>query len=169
MTPISLTIGLWRQKKKKKRLEMAGIALQHQHLSAFRGAVSTAKARGRLEVKRLNMQSVTFKNFQQLLLLYHMKRKRMITEGGGGRPGRCPGVSLLKITKVNAFYVSVQKYIFRERSGHKHRRTPARSCVIRFSPVVLAWFPQESGVICERDSGGISYEATVTETLWCCY
>ena len=106
---------------------MAGIALQHQHLSAFRGAVSTAKARGRLEVKRLNMQSVTFKNFQQLLLLYHMKRKRMITEGGGGRPGRCPGVSLLKITKVNAFYVSVQKYKFRERSGHKHRWTPPRS------------------------------------------
>ena len=67
---------------------MAGIALQHQHLSAFRGAVSTAKARGRLEVKRLNMQSVTFKNFQQLLLLYHMKRKRTVTErsgeGGGG-------------------------------------------------------------------------------------
>ena len=36
-------------------------------------------------------------------------------------------------------------------------------------PIVVAWFPQESGVICERDSGGISYEATVTETLWCCY
>ena len=71
-------------KKKKKRLEMAGIALQHQHLSVFRGAVFTAKARRRLEAKRLNMQSVTFKNFQQLLLLYHMKRKRTVTERSEG-------------------------------------------------------------------------------------
>lgn len=148
---------------KKKNLEMAGIDIQHQHLSVFRGAIFTAKARRRLEVKRLKMQSVTFKNFQQLLLLYHMKRK-MVTERSRDQ-GRCPGVTLLKITKVNAFYVSVQKYIFRKRPGHKHRQMPVRSCVIRFSPIALAWFPQESGVICERDSGGISYEAIVTETL----
>ena len=70
--------------KKKKRLEMAGTALQHQHLFVFRGAVFTAKARRRLKVKRLNVQSVTFKNFQQLLLLYHMKRKRMVTERSRG-------------------------------------------------------------------------------------
>ena len=148
------------KKKKKKRLEMAGIDIQHQHLSVVGGAVFRVKARRRLEVKRLKMLSVTFKIFQQLLLLYHMKRKRMVTERS-----RDQGVILLKITKVNAFYVSVQKYIIRERLGHKHRQMPVRSCVIRFSPIILAWFPQESGVICERDSGGISYEAIVTETL----
>ena len=110
------------------------------------------------------MQSATFKNFQQLLLLYHMKRKRMVTERSRDQ-GRCPGVTLLKITKVNAFYISVQIYIIRERPGHKNRQMPVRKCVIRFSPIILAWFPQESGVICEWDSGGISYEAIVTETL----
>ena len=93
-----------------------------------------------------------------------MKRKRMVTERSRDQ-GRCPGVTLLKITKVNAFYISVQKYIIRERPGHKHRQMPVRRCVIRFSPIILAWFPQESGVICEWDSGGISYEAIVTETL----
>ena len=160
MPPISLTTGLWQQKKKKKILEMAGIDIQHQHLSVVGGAVFRVKARRRLEVKRLKMLSVTFKIFQQLLLLYHMKRKRMVTERS-----RDQGVILLKITKVNAFYVSVQKYIIRERPGRKHRQMPVRSCVIRFSPIILAWFPQESGVICERDSGGISYEAIVTETL----
>ena len=74
-------------KKKKKDWQWLELPYNTSLCLPRRGAIFTAKARRRLEVKRLKMQSVTFKNFQWLLLLYHMKRKRIVTQRSGGQEG----------------------------------------------------------------------------------